>query len=881
MVLFCPLILQNGTDIHFSRTRVKIHRRPRKDVIAEIHQLRVGKIRGKTAGGRIEIADVIPYVVIPVLRRKDKQIFSALRAVFIGQRNDVGHFPDRSVFRLVISRREQIAHIRPVGESVRRRSEHMRRTSAVDLTADHHITVVADPERLRVAEFPLRPHRVRLEHRIIADRPFREIRVGIVLRISEPHVLRRAVGAGVVARRDQQHRPVLLVEHDIARPDSVRRNRAFRRNHRFFHLFPLHHVIADPVPPTDIPPIGTDRIILIEQMPFSVIAEQRMRLVHPVRGRRGMILRTIPIAFQHAVRQPCVIVIDRGHILSALRHLRRISRNRHDGQFVHQTVEFTHLEPRLINGLGSGADKDFLSRRLNGRPLSHRRFPREAAVDVQGHFARVSVKDRRQTAPFISGKLILCVVGKTHDIPVVSRSHPESGVAEFRNPQQKTFLCPRIVRTDNHMRRMLFGRILRGAPRIGARAYIDIDRQGVSAYVPRIGKVLRIPVKAERGALNPLRPIGQDGIVLKTRIVENSVHDGNRPAAVFVDFRKVGAFKIQRQNIVRIRLRSSASARVFPVNPVIGRRFPVGITAFIKLHGIVSLSDLRSGCIPGDDVVEKRHAPGRAPFVVQFDVQPLADIARQIRDKRRHCRQPAPLVEIRKTDVRKRGVFIIPDLRAVLFIHLYAGGPPAHPETDLPATAEHEHGRAERIAVLFPFAAFGRPTVKVIVSLLIIRQLFRPPYAVGNHRFRAENLPVSLPFRISPARQITRLETAVDDRVFLRLRRNFRTTRDGIRTARDGIRAARDGIRTARDGIRTARDGIRSSARHAVRAPARTAARVPAAGRTDGKRKTQGTQCNQNRYFFHPVSSHSWIISGRERETPLSPASRIRVFRIL
>jgi len=56
-------------------------------------------------------------------------------------------------------------------------------------------------------------------------------------------------------------------------------------------MLPVHEIAADRVAPAHVAPFVAARIVLIEEVPFSLVEDQSVWVIHPIPLRREMELR--------------------------------------------------------------------------------------------------------------------------------------------------------------------------------------------------------------------------------------------------------------------------------------------------------------------------------------------------------------------------------------------------------------------------------------------------------------------------------------------------------------------------------------------------------------------------------------------------------------
>ncbi|MNR45019.1 hypothetical protein D3C85_1638280 [compost metagenome] len=62
----------------------------------------------------------------------------------------------------------------------------------------------------------------------------------------------------------------------------------------------MHHIVAYPMPPVDLMPVRSLRVMLVKQMILAVKINRGMRFIHPVLRRHRMVLRTVLITVEHS-----------------------------------------------------------------------------------------------------------------------------------------------------------------------------------------------------------------------------------------------------------------------------------------------------------------------------------------------------------------------------------------------------------------------------------------------------------------------------------------------------------------------------------------------------------------------------------------------------
>ena len=69
-------------------------------------------------------------------------------------------------------------------------------------------------------------------------------------------------------------------------------------------FLPMQQVLADGVPPAHVAPRDTKWIVLVEQMVLAFVVDEPIGVVHPVHGRREVILRPITLDVRRRVLSP-------------------------------------------------------------------------------------------------------------------------------------------------------------------------------------------------------------------------------------------------------------------------------------------------------------------------------------------------------------------------------------------------------------------------------------------------------------------------------------------------------------------------------------------------------------------------------------------------
>lgn len=194
-----------------------------------------------------------------------------------------------------------------------------------------------------------------------------------------------------------------------------------------------------------------------------------------------------------------------------------------------------------------------------------------------------------------------------------------------------------------------------------------------------------------------------------------------------------------------------------------------GVAVFVRTrldaladeNGIEALRGDGSGLVIGDDVVEKGDAPCARALVMQFKVELLADVGGEVCNEGRHRAVAAAQLHIGEVDVGVLGVVVLGDPGAVRLEYLDDGIRTAHLEADEAAARKRELGRGELIRIRL--RRVGRPAVEVIVPALIEGDFLPPEGGVGLDGIRAVHLPVARALLIRPAREVARLEAAVQN----------------------------------------------------------------------------------------------------------------------
>ena len=57
-----------------------------------------------------------------------------------------------------------------------------------------------------------------------------------------------------------------------------------RERHR--QMLPVQHVAADGVPPAHVPPLGAERVVLVEEVVLALVVDEPVGIVHEVARRR-------------------------------------------------------------------------------------------------------------------------------------------------------------------------------------------------------------------------------------------------------------------------------------------------------------------------------------------------------------------------------------------------------------------------------------------------------------------------------------------------------------------------------------------------------------------------------------------------------------------
>ncbi len=153
---------------------------------------------------------------------------------------------------------------------------------------------------------------------------------------------------------------VVLIHHGAAAEDGAQ----IVRGQGYVQMLPVHEVLGDGVSPVHIAPETAVRVILIEQMPFPVLVDHSVGVVHPAPVRRKVVGGTVLFLLVGTVNG-----CGRGHIgpahivgrvpahTAALGHL-DIQQNAAAGPF--PQVQRDQVV-RLVNGQGNVGLEDHIS----------------------------------------------------------------------------------------------------------------------------------------------------------------------------------------------------------------------------------------------------------------------------------------------------------------------------------------------------------------------------------------------------------------------------------------------------------------------------------------------------------------------------------------
>ena len=134
--------------------------------------------------------------------------------------------------------------------------------------------------------------------------------------MSECYVLTRPC-RGIGSSRNDKPRRSVRSNASATGPDTLRTNTG-SRNNSILDVLPMDHILAYQVSPTNLRPVGSCGIMLIEHMIHSLIIEGRVRLIHPHCRRQRVILRAVTVALINRRIECDVIPIKIGMRLGSI-----------------------------------------------------------------------------------------------------------------------------------------------------------------------------------------------------------------------------------------------------------------------------------------------------------------------------------------------------------------------------------------------------------------------------------------------------------------------------------------------------------------------------------------------------------------------------------